>query len=74
MIPPRGMPFGNPGADWLLLGPRIEARLTDYDLNIAAERIRRTDYPGAEEFASNSVSHPSSEEQMLLVFGEAELP
>ena len=38
-----GMPFGRPGADWLLLGPDIEFRNTSYDLLEAAERIRRTD-------------------------------
>jgi predicted phosphodiesterase len=62
-----GMPFGNPGADWLLLGPDIELRHTSYDLNAAAERIRGTDYPGAEEFALRSVLNPPSEEQMLSV-------
>ena len=47
-----GMPFGAPGADWLLLGPGIELRHTNYDLAKAAQRIRATDYPEAEEFAA----------------------
>ena len=34
-----GMPFGTTGADWLLLGPGIELRKTQYDLNAAAERL-----------------------------------
>jgi predicted phosphodiesterase len=36
-----GMPFGMPGADWLLLGPAVELRHTSYDLEAAATRIRR---------------------------------
>jgi predicted phosphodiesterase len=69
-----GMPFGNPGADWMLLGPEIELRHTSYDLNAAAERIRATDYPGAEGFAANSILRPPSKQQMLEVFARAELP
>ena len=69
-----GMPFGDPGADWLLLGRHIELRHTTYDLDAAAKRIRATGYPGAQEFASNNVLNPPSEEQMLAVFAAAELP
>ncbi len=67
-----GMPFGAAGADWLLLGPDISLRHTSYDLNAAAERMRRTRYPGAEDFALNNVLRPPSEEQMLRVFAAAE--
>jgi predicted phosphodiesterase len=63
-----GMPFGKPGADWLLLGPGVELRHTSYDLAKAAERIRQTDYPQAEHFAARSVVQPPSEEEMLAVF------
>ena len=68
-----GMPFGNPGADWLLLGPDIELRHTSYDLVAAAERIRTNSFPGAEDFAAHNVLHPASEEQMLTVFAGPEL-
>ncbi len=64
-----GMPFGNPGAYWLLLGPRLEFRRTDYDLEMAAARIRETQYPGAAEFAQQSILSPPSEEKMLAAFG-----
>jgi len=64
-----GMPFGNPGAYWLLLGPEVEFHRTEYDLEIAASRIRRTDYPEAEEFAAHNVLLPPSEEKMLRAFG-----
>jgi len=36
-----GMPFGDPGAYWLLLGPAVQLRHTPYDLNRASERIGR---------------------------------
>jgi hypothetical protein len=68
-----GMPFGKPGAYWLLLGPEVELRRTQYDLTRAAERIRSTKYPQAPEFAARSVLRPPSEEQMLEVFTRAEL-
>ena len=40
-----GMPYGEPGAYWLLLGPNVQFRHTLYDLAKAAERIRDTNYP-----------------------------
>jgi predicted phosphodiesterase len=63
-----GMPFGEPGADWLLLGPRIELRHTTYDLAKAAERLRATAYP--EDFAGRWVLAPPRAEEMLKTFTE----
>jgi putative phosphoesterase len=68
-----GMPFGPAGADWLLLGPDIELRHTTYDLDAAAEEIRRSGYPGAEEFAEKYVRHPPSAADMLKLYGQYEL-
>jgi predicted phosphodiesterase len=68
-----GMPFGEPGADWLLLGPDVEFQHTAYDLVHAAERIRGTKYPKAEDFAARNVLQPPSEEEMLKVLARAEL-
>jgi len=68
-----GMPFGQPGAYWLLLGPYIQLRHTPYDLAKAAERIRDTSYPQAHQFAAGNVLHPPSEGEMLDVFSRAEL-
>ncbi|MGB8472500.1 MAG: metallophosphoesterase family protein [Candidatus Acidiferrum sp.] len=67
-----GMPFGMPGAYWLLLGSEIEFRRTDYDLARAAARIRMTQYPRAEEFAARNVLHPASEEEMLTAFAASQ--
>jgi diadenosine tetraphosphatase ApaH/serine/threonine PP2A family protein phosphatase len=68
-----GMPFGVPGADWLLLGPDVQLQHTAYDLTRAADRIGATKYPQAEDFAARNVLQPPSEEQMLTVFAPAEL-
>jgi putative phosphoesterase len=68
-----GSPFGEPGAYWLTLGPGVELRRTTYDLAGAAERIRETDYPLAEEFAARDILQPPSEEESLRMFAPAEL-
>jgi predicted phosphodiesterase len=67
-----GMPFGKPGAYWLLLGTNAELQRTDYDVVKGAERIRRTGYPQAEEFAARNVLNPPSETQMLEAFSRVE--
>jgi predicted phosphodiesterase len=68
-----GMPFGKPGADWLLLGPGVELRHTSYDVAAAASRIRGTTYPKAEEFATTYVLDPPAEDVMLKAFAHAEV-
>jgi len=68
-----GMPFGNPGAYWLLLGPDVELRRTPYDYAAAADRIRSTAYPKAEEFAARNVLQPPSEQEILAAFSHSEL-
>ncbi|HEY1375770.1 MAG TPA: metallophosphoesterase family protein [Gemmataceae bacterium] len=68
-----GMPFGEPGAYWLLLGPDVGLRRTAYDLARAAERVRATDYPQAEQFAAHNVLQPPPEEKTLEALARAEL-
>jgi predicted phosphodiesterase len=68
-----GMPFGRTGADWLLLGPGIDLRHTDYDLARAAERLRHTSYPQVDKFVDTYVLNTPSEEQMLQAYAHAEL-
>ena len=68
-----GMPFGEPGAYWLLIGSEVELRRTEYDLHAAADRIRHTAYPDAAEFAATNVLDPPGEAQMLAAFARAEL-
>jgi putative phosphoesterase len=68
-----GMPFGAAGADWLLLGPDVQLRHTSYNLAEAADRIRATRYPKADEFAARNVLQPPSEQDILDAFRHAEL-
>src|SRR5215204_4045460 len=68
-----GMPFGDPGAYWLLLGPTVELRRTTYDLHRAVNRIRSTAYPQAAEFADQSILHPPSEDRMLELFSRTQI-
>lgn len=66
-----GMPFGAPGADYLLLGPGVDLKHISYDLEGAAGRIRQTAYPKAEDFASRNLLHPPSEQQILETYAQA---
>lgn len=69
-----GMPFSQPrGAYWLLLGPDVELRCTEYDFTDAAERIRGSDYPQAEELSVRYVLHPPTEAESLELFAQAEM-
>jgi putative phosphoesterase len=68
-----GMPFGEPGAYWLLLAPDVQLKRTMYDLEAAAARIRATSYPQAEEFASRNVLQPPTEREMLDAFAKVPL-
>lgn len=60
-----GLPFGHTGADWLMLDQEIEFMHSDYNLAEAAERIRASDYPHAESFATNNVLQAPSEKAAL---------
>jgi predicted phosphodiesterase len=68
-----GMPFGESGACWLLLGPDVQLRHNLYDLTKAAERIRDTNYPQAQDFATHNVLQPPSEKETLEAFTKVEL-
>ena len=62
-----GMPYADrPGAYWMLLGPQgVEFRRTEYDLEKAAQQVRESGYPQADEFADeNLLKVPSAEEAM----------
>jgi Predicted phosphoesterases, related to the Icc protein len=61
-----GMPSGSPGAHWLLLGSDVTHVRTFYDLEHAADKVRRSAYPTADDFAEHSVLRPGSENEMLV--------
>jgi predicted phosphodiesterase len=64
-----GMPYeAAPGAYWVALGPDVQLRRTEYDLQAAADRIRATDYPGAEEFVRENVLTVPSRAEALAAF------
>ena len=68
-----GMPFGDPGAHWLLLDQTIEFRRTLFDRTAAATRIRASAYPQAEQFVANHILSVPTAEQMLDIFKRSEL-
>jgi hypothetical protein len=55
-----GMPYpGEPvGAFWLLLGPDVEFRRSEYDLERAVSEFRAIGYPGAEDMAESLLEPP----------------
>jgi len=72
-----GMPFGEPGADWLLISGAatgrggeapVQMQHTAYDLPKTAELIRGTSYPWPEDFAARYILNPPSAADMLEVF------
>ena len=67
-----GMPYGQAGAYWAMLGPRLRLRRTEYDRESAARRIRAKDWPTAEEFAANNVLSVPSVEQAMEFFRKAQ--
>ncbi|MEQ8423275.1 MAG: hypothetical protein RIA63_01105, partial [Cyclobacteriaceae bacterium] len=67
-----GMPFGKPGAYWLLLSSAAELRYTHYNLDNAADLVMKTNYPHANEFTQGSLLNPPSEAVMLDTFAKAE--
>jgi len=65
-----GMPFGPPGADWLLLGADVDLRHTNYDHESAGRRIAATGFPNVPEF---DMLNPPAGEKMLEQYSKAEL-
>jgi putative phosphoesterase len=64
-----GMAYeGRPGAHWALLGPSVELRRTDYDVESGAERVRQTGMPGADEFASEYVLNAYTADEATELF------
>lgn len=64
-----GMPYADgPGAYWLLLSSEgSEFRRTAYDVERAAQQVRLSDYPQAQEFAAeNMLSVPTAAEAIAV--------
>jgi predicted phosphodiesterase len=58
-----GLPYeGRSGAYWALLGPDVELRRTEYDVELAAARMRETDDPRADVITELMLSPPSRDD------------
>ena len=68
-----GMPFADAGAYWALIDRDVVLRRTPYDFDRAAQIVRASKFPTAEEFADKNILNPPSEEQMLKAFAGAEI-
>lgn len=66
-----GMPYGRPGASWLLLEDgRVSLRHTLFDLDAAVERVaRESGFPGARAWAEHYVRARTTDAEALTVFG-----
>lgn len=72
-----GKPFDSRGAAWLLLGPGVELRRTDYDIAAAVDAARRelsgsTEGQAVAEDFAEAVQQPPGREQTLELFGRWE--
>ena len=58
-----GLPYeGRPGAYWALLGPDVEHRRTEYDLEAALQRMAAAGLPGWDEYEQLLRSPPTPAE------------
>ncbi|MDQ2718046.1 MAG: metallophosphatase family protein [Chloroflexota bacterium] len=64
-----GMPYADhTGAYWLLLGPGSEFRRTMYDVEEAAQQVRESGYPQAQDFAAENVLTVPTAAQAIAAF------
>ena len=65
-----GMPYGQPGAHWALLGPGAELRRTAFDTDAASALIAaRSGFPGARAWADVYVRGRITDAEALAVMG-----
>jgi predicted phosphodiesterase len=69
-----GMAVGSGGAEWLLIDRAPLLQRTAYDRTAAAERVRATGYPLAEEFATTSLLAPPDPAALLDAYTRAAEP
>ena len=67
-----GMPYGEPGAYWTMLGPGVKPQRTEYDRQAAATRIRGAGSPEAEQFATENVLQVPTVEEAMEFLRKAE--
>ncbi|WP_433345218.1 metallophosphoesterase family protein [Micromonospora sp. CA-111912] len=65
-----GMPYGGPGADWALLGPGVQLRRTEFDVDAACARVAaESGFPDATAWADEYLRSRHSDADALAVFG-----
>ena len=65
-----GWPYeGTPGSYWAILDEGVELRHTDYDRERAAELVRASGHPRAEEIAAENILASATRAEALAVFG-----
>lgn len=58
-----GLPYeGRPGAYWAMLGPDVELRRTEYDVEETIERYRASGQPGVEQIVEMMLEPPEPRE------------
>jgi putative phosphoesterase len=58
-----GLPYeGRPGAYWALLGPDVDLRRTEYDVDATVERFRASGQPNVEQIVEMMVTPPEPRE------------
>ncbi len=58
-----GLPYeGRPGAYWALLGPDVELRRTEYDVDATVERFRSSGQPNVEQIVEMMLKPPKPRE------------
>jgi predicted phosphodiesterase len=64
-----GIPYeGRPGAYWALLGPDVEMRRTEYDLESALDELRAGGFPDLDEMLRESLLTPLPPEDVAEFF------
>ena len=66
-----GMPYGRPGAHWALLGPGVQLRRTEFDLDVAcAQTVERSGYQGVAAWADYFIRARATDAEALDTFGQ----
>jgi putative phosphoesterase len=66
-----GMPYeGRPGAYWVLLGPDVDLRRTEYDFDAAAELVRASGYPDAKQHVADLFLAQPGRDEVTAFFEE----
>ncbi|MFF3852092.1 metallophosphoesterase family protein [Micromonospora sp. NPDC002575] len=64
-----GMPYGGPGAHWALLGPGVQLRRTEFDVDAACARVAaESGFPDAAGWADEYLRSRHSDAEALTVF------